>query len=66
MIDKIDKIRELLIAPSVDEQPKIAINQMKMLNLLVELRAEAEKFTIPIVLASESERIMKIKLELCT
>ena len=47
MIEKIDKIRDLLIVPSVDEQPKMAINQMKILNLLVELRAEAEQLTIP-------------------
>ena len=47
MIEKIDKIRELLIVPSVDEQPKLAINQMKILNLLVELRNEAEQLTIP-------------------
>ena len=47
MIEKIDKIRDLLIVPNVDEQPKLAINQMKILNLLVELRAEAEQLTIP-------------------
>ena len=52
MIEKIDKIRELLIVPSVDEQPKLAINQMKILNLLVELRNEAEQLTIPDVVKS--------------
>lgn len=46
MIEKTDQIRNLLIVPSVDEQPKIAINQMKILNLLVELRAEAEQCNI--------------------
>ena len=52
MIEKIDKIRDLLIVPSVDEQPKMAINQMEILNLLVELRAEAEQLTIPAVAKS--------------
>lgn len=46
MIEKIDQIRDLLIVPSLDEQPKLAINQMKILNLLVELRAEAEQCNI--------------------
>ena len=49
MIEKIDKIRDLLIVPSVDEQPKMAINQMEILNLLVELREEFEQLTIPAV-----------------
>lgn len=49
MIEKIDQIRELLIVPSVDKEPKLAINQMKILNLLVDLRAEAEQLTIPVV-----------------
>lgn len=47
MIEKINQIRDLLIVPSVDEHPKLAINQMKILNLLVELRAEAEQCNIP-------------------
>lgn len=58
MIEKIDQIRDLLIVPSVDEQPKIAINQMKILNLLVELRAEAEQLTIPVVVG-RSEQLPK-------
>ena len=28
MIEKIDKIRDLLIVPSVDEQPKMAITEL--------------------------------------
>ena len=52
MIEKIDKIRELLIVPSADEQPKLAINQMKILNLLTELRTEAEQLTIPAVICN--------------
>ena len=55
MIEKIDKIRDLLIVPSVDEQPKMAINQMKILNLLVELRAEAEQLTIPAVVGQSEQ-----------
>lgn len=55
MIEKIDKIRDLLIVPSVDEQPKMAINQMKILNLLVELRAEAEQLTIPAVVGRSEQ-----------
>ena len=58
MIEKIDKIRDLLIVPSVDEQPKMAINQMKILNLLVELRAEAEQLTIPAVVG-RSEQLLE-------
>lgn len=55
MIEKIDKIRDLLIVPSVDEQPKMAINQMKILNLLVELRAEVEQLTIPAVVGKSEQ-----------
>jgi hypothetical protein len=57
MIEKINKIRDLLIVPSVYEQPKMAINQMKILNLLVELRAEAEQLTIPAVVG-QSEQLV--------
>ena len=46
MIEKIDQIKDLLIVPSVDEQPRLAINQMKILNLLIELRAEIEQCNI--------------------
>ena len=42
MIEKIDEIKELLIVPSVDDNPKLAVNQMKILNMLLELRAEAD------------------------
>lgn len=57
MIEKIDKIRDLLIVPSVDKQPKLAINQMKILNLLVELRAEAEQLTIHAVVGRSEQSI---------
>jgi len=67
MIEKIDQIRDLLIVPSVDEQPKISINQMKILNLLVELRAEAEQCNIANVVGQseqcsgcEAEKELKI------
>ena len=55
MIKKIDQIKDLLIVPSVDEQPRLAINQMKILNLLIELRAEAEQCNIANVVVSETE-----------
>jgi hypothetical protein len=42
MIEKIEKIIELLIIPNVDKLPEMAINQMAILNLLVELRAQIE------------------------
>jgi len=57
MIEKIDKIRDLLIVPSVDKQPKLAINQMKILNILVELRAEAEQLTIPAVVGRSEQLV---------
>lgn len=57
MIEKIDQIRDLLIVPSVDEQPKIAINQMKILNLLVELRAEAEQCNISNVVGRSEQLV---------
>jgi hypothetical protein len=60
MIEKIDKIRDLLIVPSVDEQPKMAINQMKILNLLVELRAEAEQLTIPAVVGRSEQLVCDV------
>lgn len=46
MIEKINEIQKLLIVQSVDEQPKMAINQMKILNILVDLRAEIEQLRI--------------------
>ena len=52
MIEKIDQIKELLIVPSVDKYPELAINQMKILKLLVELRAEAEQCNVPNVVRS--------------
>jgi len=55
MIEKIDQIRDLLIVPSVDEQPKIAINQMKILNLLVELRTEVEQCNIANVVGQSEQ-----------
>lgn len=63
MIEKIDQIRDLLIVPSVDEQPKIAINQMKILNLLVELRAEAEQCNIANVVGQSEQ--LKAFLDYC-
>ena len=55
MIEKIDKIRDLLIVPSVDEQPEMAINQIKILNLLDELRAEFEQLNTPAVVGRNEQ-----------
>jgi hypothetical protein len=57
MIEKINQIKDLLIVPSVDEHPKLAINQMKILNLLVELRTEAEQCKNNVALADVSARL---------
>ena len=46
MIEKIDKIQELLHVPNIDESKETAINNMKILNLLVDLRAEAEQLIL--------------------
>ena len=46
MIEKIDKIQELLNLPNVDASAETTINNMKILNLLVDLRAEAEKLIL--------------------
>jgi len=45
MIEKIDKIQELLHVPNIDASTETAINNMKILNLLVDLRAEAQQFS---------------------
>ena len=46
MIEKIDKIQELLNIPNVDASTETAINNMKILNLIVDLRAEAEQLIL--------------------
>jgi len=46
MIVKIDKIQELLHVPNIDESTETAINNMKILNLLVDLRAEAQQLIL--------------------
>jgi hypothetical protein len=46
MIEKIDKIQALLNVPNVDADAKTAIANMKILNLLVDLRAEAEQLIL--------------------
>ncbi len=43
MLDKIDKIQELLNVPTIDASTETAITNMKILNLLVDLRAESEQ-----------------------
>ena len=46
MIEKIDKIQALLNVPNIDADTETAITNMKILNLLVDLRAEAEKLIL--------------------
>ena len=46
MLEKIDKIQELLNVPNVDASTETAIANMKILNLLVDLRAEAEQLIL--------------------
>ena len=46
MLKKIDKIQELLNVPNVDASTETAIANMKILNLLVDLRAQAEQLIL--------------------
>jgi hypothetical protein len=43
MLEKIDKIQALLNVPNADADTETAIANMKILNLLVDLRAESEQ-----------------------
>ena len=46
MLEKIDKIQELLNVPNVDASTETAIANIKILNILVDLRAEAEQLIL--------------------
>jgi hypothetical protein len=46
MLEKIEKIHALLNVPNVDADIETAITNMKILNLLVDLRAEAEQLIL--------------------
>jgi hypothetical protein len=46
MIEKIDKIQALLNVSNVDADTETAIANMKILNLLVDLRAEAKQLIL--------------------
>ena len=46
MLEKIDKIQELLNVPNVDASTETAIANIKILNLLVDLRAEAKQLIL--------------------
>ena len=46
MLEKIYKIQELLNVPTIDASTETAITNMKILNLLVDLRAEAEELIL--------------------
>ena len=52
MLEKIDKIQELLNVPNVDASTETAISNMKILNLLVDLRVEAEQLILYSVVAT--------------
>ena len=53
MIEKIDKIQALLNVPNVDADTETAIANMKILNLLVDLRAQAEQLNLSVVVPSD-------------
>ncbi|PKB00410.1 hypothetical protein B0O79_3876 [Flavobacteriaceae bacterium MAR_2009_75] len=59
MLEKIDKIQELLNVPNVDAEPKTAIVNMKILNLLVDLRAESQQLILSGVSISFIEQVKK-------
>tara|TARA_R110000744_G_scaffold293350_1_gene403755 strand:- start:68 stop:304 length:237 start_codon:yes stop_codon:yes gene_type:complete len=46
MLKKIDQIQALLNVPNADADTETAIANMKILNLLVDLRAEAEQLIL--------------------
>ena len=52
MLEKIDKIQELLNVPNADADTETAIANMKILNLLVDLRAETEQLILSGVVKS--------------
>ena len=58
MIEKIDKIQALLNVPNVDADTETAITNMKILNLLVGLRAEAEQLILSGVVG-QSEQLKR-------
>ena len=58
MIEKIDKIQALLNVPNVDADTETAITNMKILNLLVDLRAEAEQLILSGVVG-QSEQLKR-------
>ena len=59
MIEKIDKIQALLNVPNVDADTEVAIANMKILNLLVDLRAESKQ----LILSGVSKRLNEKTLE---
>lgn len=46
MINKIEQIQELLNIPNIDSNTETAIANMKILNLLVDLRSDIEQFSL--------------------
>jgi hypothetical protein len=52
MLEKIEQIHALLNVPNVDADTETAITNMKILNLLVDLRAEAEQLILSGVVKS--------------
>ena len=53
MLEKINQIQELLNVPNADTDTETAIANMKILNLLVDLRAEAEQLILSGVVSSK-------------
>ena len=56
MLEKIDKIQALLNVPNVDADTETAITNMKILNLLVDLRTEAEQLILSSVVFNEADK----------
>ena len=52
MLEKIEQIHALLNVPNVDADTETAITNMKILNLLVDLRAEAKQLILSGVVKS--------------
>lgn len=60
MLEKLDKIQELLKIPNVYKNPELAIANMKILNLLVSLRSDIEQLNLCDV-SQQSELLMTVK-----
>ena len=60
MLEKINQIQELLNVPNADTDTETAIANMKILNLLVDLRAEAEQLILSVVVRRCCDETRKV------